>query len=88
LLFFLDLPVIVTYFATNVSAFLTTDLILSTTSRFINCNVITNRYFDFPHSKSLLQLTGKTVKKIKRADVLWTVIDTNNVMMQRANRLF
>jgi hypothetical protein len=35
----------------------------------------------------LLQQTGKTVNKIKRADVLWTAIDTNNVMMQRANSL-
>jgi hypothetical protein len=31
--------------------------------------------------------TGKTVQKIKRTDVLWTAVDTNNVMIQLANSL-
>jgi hypothetical protein len=44
---FEDLPVIVTYILTNVSAFLTTDLILRTTSRIVNCNMIKYRFFDF-----------------------------------------
>ncbi len=35
----------------------------------------------------MLKQTGKTVQQIKRADVLWTAVDTNNVMMQRANSL-
>jgi hypothetical protein len=42
-----DLPVIVTYFSTNVSAFLTTDLILRTTSRIVNRNMIKYRFLIF-----------------------------------------
>jgi hypothetical protein len=82
-----DLPVIVTYISTNVSAFLTTDLILRTTSRIVNCNMIKYRFFDFPDSKILLKQIGTTVSQIKREDILWSAIDTNNVMMQRSNAL-
>ena len=82
-----DLPVIVQYFSTNVFALLTTDLIIRRTSGFVNCNQISNRYFDLPESRVLLKQIGTKVQQIKRDDVLWIAIDTSNVMMQRTNFL-
>jgi len=57
-----DLPVIVQYLSTNVSAFLTTDLIIRPTSRIVNCNQINYRYFDFPESRVLLKQIGTKVQ--------------------------
>jgi hypothetical protein len=79
-----DLPVIATYFSTNVSAFLTTDLILRTTSRIGNCNRFKYRFFDFPDSKVFLKQIGTSGSQIKCEDNLWSAMDTNNVMMQRS----
>jgi len=49
--------------------------------------MIKYRFFDFPDSKILLKQIGTTVSQIKREDILWSAIDTNNVMMQRSNAL-
>jgi hypothetical protein len=44
-------------------------------------------FFDFPDSKILLKQIGTSVSQIKREDILWSAIDTHNVMMQRSNAL-
>jgi hypothetical protein len=81
---YVDLPVVATHFSTNISAFLITDLILRTTSRIVNFNFIKYRFFDFPDSKILLKQIGTSVSQIKRDDILWSAINTNNEMMQRS----
>lgn len=82
-----DLPVIVQYLSHNVSAFLTTDLILRPTSRVINCDLITSRYFDFPNTGLLLRQIGNRSTFINRKDVLWQAIDSDNILLDNANSI-
>lgn len=82
-----DLPVLFNYLNHNLSAFLTTDLILRSTSRMIDCKNIKRRYFYFPKSAILLSQSGTTVVQAKSTDLLWQAFDTSNKLVAASNKI-
>jgi hypothetical protein len=82
-----DLPVVFDYFNRNVTAFLTTDLILRPTSRRIDCKDIKSRYFFLPATNLLLHQVGSVLTFGRRDDVLWQSLDTSNIMLSQANSI-
>ena len=80
-----DLPIIFNYLNQNFSAFLTTDLILRPTSRIIDCKNIRNRYFYFPQTNLLLRQINSTIIRMKRTDIIWQTLDTNNQLLATSN---
>jgi hypothetical protein len=71
-----DLPVTMCFMTRNISALLTTVLIIPPTSRVIKCSLV-DRCYDMPTGKQVIKLTGQTVSILNRDDVLCRSIDTN-----------
>ena len=84
---FEDLPVLFEYLNKNLTAFLTTDMILRPTSRRMDCKEIKSRYFFFPNSSILLHQMGSSLTKMARDDVLWQALDTSNILLSQANAI-
>jgi hypothetical protein len=85
--FYKNLPVVLDYLSRNLTAFLTTDLILRPTSRRIDCNDKKSRYFFLHSSNLLIHLTGSVIILGRRDDVLWQSLDASNVMLAQANSI-
>ena len=62
-------------------------MIIRPTSRIIACNSTLDRYLVFPNSSTILKVKGKRVFNISKSDVLWKVVDTNNLNLDKINEV-